>query len=80
MPLPTIFSYRDTMTKLFPNEQYIKDQEQIWNAVNDRYHALDFDIRKIEGEMRESQRRLDVMWVTRDTLYKWLKEQLRDTP
>jgi len=61
--------------KLSPNEQYIENQKIPWNAINDRYRALDFDIRRMEAEIKATERDLVVLRVTRDTLYKWLKEQ-----
>lgn len=63
------------MTKLSTREEYTEGQKKIFNAVNDRYHSLDYDIRKIEMEIRDREYQLKTMWVTRDTLFKWLKEQ-----
>lgn len=63
------------MTKLSPREEYTEGQKNVRNAVNDRYSSLDYDIRKLEMEIRDREYQLKTMWVTRDTLFKWLKEQ-----
>lgn len=45
-----------------------------WEAIQDRWSALDYDIRKIEHEIKNQEGQLLVMKQTRETLAKWLKE------